>query len=121
MLANNLNFGLLEIVEGTFQKFTIFRQNFEFSNFRADFPCLGQNRYILNLYFRYLTVFWVSELVFLASELIFLVSEHIPLYFGCLNLYFGCLNLYFGCLNLYRLCWVSELILLGIRGPSILV
>ena len=66
-------------------------------------PRWGQNGCILNLYFRYLTVFWVSELVFWMSELVFWVSELI--------------------------FWVSELIslvlvvwtyTLGIRGPSIL-
>ena len=70
-----MNFGLLEIVEGTFLKIPIFRQNFEFSNFRPDFPLLRSKSCILNLYFGYLTVSWVSELVFWVSELVFWVSE----------------------------------------------
>ena len=89
--ATNLICGLSEMVEGTFLKFPMFRQQIGFSNFRADFPLFRST----SLYF----------------ELILWVSELIPLYFGCLNLYFGCKNLYFGCLNLYRLFWVSELIL----------
>ena len=68
-IPNNLIFGLSEIVEGTFLKIMIFRQNFEFSNFRPDFPLLRSK----SLYF----------------ELILWISELIPLYFGCLNLYFG--------------------------------
>ena len=50
MLANNLIFGLSEIVEGTFLKFLIFRQHFKFSNFQVDFPLfrsyLGRTGYI---------------------------------------------------------------------------
>ena len=120
---------------GDFSKNPDFREQFKFSNFRADFPLWRSKSLYFELIFRYLTVFWVSELIFGVSELIFLVSELIPLYFGCLNLYFVCLNVYFGCLNLYRLCLVSELILWasedhhsGItresgntEGPSILV
>ena len=117
ILTNNLNFGLLEIVEGTFLKIPIFRQFFDFSNFWADFPLLKSK----SMYFE--LIIWVSD---------------------CTNLYFECLNLYCWCLNLYRLFWVSELIFwvselilwvselislvlgvwtytLGIRGPSILV
>ena len=77
-------------------------------NFRIFWPTSSsgvQNRGILNLYFVYLTVFWVSELVFRVSEPILLVSELISLvlgvwtytlgvwtYIACV----GCLNLYFG-------------------------
>ena len=67
ILANNLNFGLSEIVEGTFLKIPTFHQNVEFLNFRPDF------------------LLWRSKSLYV--ELIL---------------------------------WVSELILLGIRGPSIL-
>ena len=76
-----------------------------FRIFGPTSPCGGQNRCILNLYLRYLTVFWVSELTFLVSELICLVSELIRCtlgvwtytlgvwtYIAC----FGCLSLYFG-------------------------
>ena len=40
LLPTNLIFGLSEIVEGTFLKSPIFRRNFNFSDFRADFPLL---------------------------------------------------------------------------------
>ena len=91
ILANNLIFGLSDIVEGTFLKLPFFRKKTFFSFFGADFPTL------------------TSKLLYF--ELILWVSELISLYFGCLNLYVGCQNLYFGCLNLYRWFWVSELIL----------
>ena len=57
ILANNLNFGLLEIVEGTFLKIPIVRKKIEFSNFRADFPLLRSK----SLYFE--LILWVSELI----------------------------------------------------------
>ena len=57
ILPNNLNFGLLEIVEGTFLKIPTFRQNFEFSNFRADFPLLRSK----SLYFE--LILWVSDCI----------------------------------------------------------
>ena len=57
LFSNNLIFGLSEIVEGTFLKFPIFRQFFEFSNFRADFPLLRSK----SLYFE--LILWVSELI----------------------------------------------------------
>ena len=113
-LPNNLIFGLSEIVEGTFLKFPIFRQNFEFSNFRADFPLLrsylGRTAYIFSWKLQidvfwtytlgvwtYIAVFWVSELILWVSELILWVSELISLVLGV---------------------WTYTL---GIRGPSILV
>ena len=57
ILANNLNFGLSEIVEGTFLKFPIFRQNFEFSNFRADFPLWRSKSWYFEL------ILWVFDCI----------------------------------------------------------
>ena len=134
ILANNLNFGLSEIVEGTFLKIPIFRQQIEFSNFRPDFLlwrsnllyswCMTLYVWCLNLYFCCLNLYFGCLNLYIGCLNLYfgclnLYSGYLNLYYGCLNLYFGCLNLYFGCLNFYRLCWVSELILLGIRGPSI--
>ena len=87
-------------VDMTIWKCCGFWQNFEFGNSRSISARLPPVEVKIAVFWIYILGIW--------------------LYFGCLNLYFGCLNLYFGCLNLYRLCWVSELILLGIRGPSIL-
>ena len=77
-------------------------------NFGPTSPCWGQNRCILSLYFGYLTVFWVSELVFRVSEPILWVSELISLVLGVWTYtlgvwtYIACV----GCLNLYF--WASE-------------
>ena len=93
-----------------------------FRIFRPISPCGGQNCCILNLYFRYLTVFWVSELVFWVSELVFWVSELISLVSELISLVLGVWNYTLGvwtytlgvstciacvgCLNLYF--WASE-------------
>ena len=53
-----------------------------FRIFGPTSPCGGQNRCILNLYFGYLTVFWVSELIFWVSEILLWVSELISLVLG---------------------------------------
>ena len=60
-------FGRMETVDMAIWKFWIFRQNLKFQIFGPTSPCWGQNRCISNLYFWYLTVFWVSELVFCVS------------------------------------------------------
>ena len=57
ILTNNLNFGRSEIVEGTFLKIPIFRQNSEISNFRPDFPLLRSK----SLYFE--VILWVSDCI----------------------------------------------------------
>ena len=57
ILANNLNFGLSEIVEGTFLKIPIFRRNFEFSNFRPDFPLLRSKSWYFEL------ILWVFDCI----------------------------------------------------------
>ena len=57
ILANNLNFGLSEIVEGTFLKNPTFRQNFEFSNFWPDFPLWRSKSLYVEL------ILWVSDCI----------------------------------------------------------
>ena len=103
-------------VDTTISSICIFQQFLNFQFFGQVSPqkvMYGPSVHIFVVGSPYIAVVWVSELVLWVNELMFWVSELIPLYFGCLNLYFGCLNL-------HRLCWVSELILLGMRGPSIL-
>ena len=91
-LTHNLNFGLSEIVEGTFLKIPIFRQNFEFSNFRPDFPLLRSK----SLYFE--LILWVSDCILGVWTCILGVWTYtlgVWTYIACV----GCLNLYF---------WASE-------------
>ena len=57
ILANNLNFGLSEIGEGTFLNIQILRQHFEFSNLRSDFPLLMSK----SLYFE--LILWVFDCI----------------------------------------------------------
>ena len=89
ILPNNLNFGLSEIVQGTFLKNPIIRQNNEFSKFRPDFRLLISN----SLYFE--LILWVSDCMLGAWTCIMGVWTYkcgVWTYMAC----FGCLNLYLG-------------------------
>ena len=77
-----MNFGLSEIVEGTFLRIPIFRQNFEFLNFRPDFLLWRSKSWYFELFLWVFAVFWVSELVVRVSEPILWVSELISLVLG---------------------------------------
>ena len=62
---NNLIFGLSEVVEGTFLKFHIFRQNFEFSNFRPDYPLFSPYLARTGYIFRWKLHIWVIRTTYL--------------------------------------------------------
>ena len=101
--ANSLNFWLSEIAVGTFLKMPIFRQYFEFSNFRANLP-LWRSK---SLYFQ--LIFWMSVYVLGVWTYILGVWTYMLGVWTCilgvwtytLGVWthiacFGCLNLYFG-------------------------
>ena len=90
--AHNLNFGLSEIVEGTFLKFPMFHQNFEFLNFRPDFFLWKSKSWYFEL------ILWVFDCMLGVWTCILGVWPYTLGVWTCIPCV-GCLNLYF---------WASE-------------
>ena len=93
MPPNNLNFGLSEIVEGTFLRSSIFASKFWIFKFSARLPPVEVK---LAVFWLHELTFWLSELIFWlcelicwVSELIFWVSELTSLVLGAWTYTFG--------------------------------